>query len=211
MKHAIGIGLRAGAIVFAVVACLPIPANAYLVTIAAGARTIYLQVGTGTVQGGNFNAGGTPQDNGTINSVSVTVPAAALGTGARPMTSNSAVAISPFDGFAFCSTPNEVYVGGFYRRPNAGGNATLTVTTPATLVNAAADTIAFTSISWVSGGAGDPSATIPSGSFTGAAQTLLSIAPNRWFESCLAFSYANAQPVAAGTFTGRATYTLTAP
>ncbi|MEP6824554.1 MAG: hypothetical protein ABI919_07030, partial [Ramlibacter sp.] len=92
-----------------------------------------------------------------------------------------------------------------------GGNATLTVTTPPTLVNATSDAIPFTSISWISGGAGDPTATIPSGTFNGAVQSLLSFARNQWFESCLAFSYANTQPVPAGTFSGRATYTLTAP
>ena len=186
-------------------------AQAYLVAINPGPRALYLQVGTGTVAGGTFAGGGTPQDNATVNQVSVTVPAAALGTGSRAMTSNSAVANSPYDGFAFCTPPAQVYVGGFYRLPGGGGNATLSVATPATLVNATADTIAFTSISWVSGGAGDATPTIPSGTFVGATQTLLSVARNNWFESCLAFSYANAQPVAAGTFNGRATYTLTAP
>ena len=34
---------------------------------------------------------------------------------------------------------------------------------------------------------------------------------DNWFESCLAFRYLNTQLVPAGTFTGRATYTLTAP
>ncbi len=192
-------------------AAMAAPAHAYLVAITPGARTIYLQVGTGTVSGGNFNAGGTPQDNATVNQVSVAVPAAALGTGSQPMTSNSAVAASPYDGFTFCTPPAQVYVGGFYRLPGTGGNATLTVTTPSALVSASADTIAFNTISWTSGGIGDGTATIPAGTFTGTAQTLLSVARNQWFESCLAFSYANAQAVPAGTFTGRATYTLTAP
>lgn len=189
-------------------------AHAYLVSITPGARSVYLQVGTGTVSGGTYLAGGTPADNATVNRVSVTVPATALGTGSQAMTSNSAVAASPYDGFAFCAPPAQVYVGGFFRRPGGGGgggNATLSVTTPAALVNAASDTIPFTAISWVSGGAGDPTPTIPSGTFTGAVQTLLSFGRNQWFESCLAFSYANTQPVPAGTFNGRATYTLTAP
>jgi hypothetical protein len=186
-------------------------AHAYLVTITAGTRSIYLQVGTGTVSGGWFNAGGTPADNGTINKVSVTVPAAALGTGSRAMTSDSAVAISPYDGYSYCTPPAQVYVGGFYRVPGAGANATLTVATPANLVNASADTIPFSSISWTSGGNGDATATIPAGTFTGATQTLLSIGRNSWFESCLTFNYSNATAVPAGTFNGRATYTLTAP
>lgn len=192
--------------------CMWVPtAEAYLVTITSGSRMIYLQVGTGTVSGGNFNSGGTPRDNATVNTVSVTVPAASLGTGTRAMTSNSAVSASPWDGYAFCNPPAQVYVGGFYRIPGAGANATLTVTTPASLVNATADTIPFSQISWVSSGNGDPSATIPSGAFTGASQTLLSIPRNSWFESCLTFSYANSTAVPPGTFNGRATYTLTAP
>lgn len=186
-------------------------AQAYVVGITAGTRSLYLQVGTGTITGGTFSAGGVPADNTTVNRVSVTVPAASLGTGSRAMTSNSTVTASPYDGFAFCSVPSQVYVGGFFRRTGAGGNATLTVTTPTSLLNASSDAIAFTAVSWVSGGAGDATPTIPSGTFTGTTQTLLSVTPNTWFESCLAFTYANALPVAAGTFNGRATYTLTAP
>ena len=96
--------------------------------------------------------------------------------------------------------------------PGAGGNATVSVTSPANLVNASGNTISFSSISWVSGGIGDATPTIPSGSFVGGStQTLLSVARNTWFESCLAFSYANSQLAAAGTFSGRVTYTLSAP
>ncbi|MEP6790216.1 MAG: hypothetical protein ABI907_02530, partial [Ramlibacter sp.] len=95
------------------------PADAYLVTITPGARSVYLQVGSGTVSGGTYLSGGTPSDNATVNSVSVTVPATALGTGSQAMTSNSAVAISPYDGFSFCAPPAQVYVGGFFRRPGA--------------------------------------------------------------------------------------------
>ena len=188
-------------------------AGAFTVGITAGTRTIYLQVGTGTMTGGNFNAGGTPQDNTTVNRVSATVPAASVGTGTGvAMTSNSTVSASPYDGFAFCNAPAQVYVGGFHRRPTlSAGTATLTVTTPATLANANGQTIPFTQISWVSSGAGDATPTIPSGTFTGTTQTLLSVARNTWFESCLEFTYANTQPAASGTFNGRATYTLTAP
>jgi hypothetical protein len=191
-------------------ACVSPAANAYLVTITAGTRALYLQVGAGNFSG-RYTQGGTPGDNSTINSVSVTVPAAALGTGSQAMTSNSAVAISPYDNYNFCSPPAQVYVGGFYRVPGAGGNATLSVTTPPSLVNATADTIPFSTISWISGGNGDPVATIPSGTFTGAAQTLLSVGRNSWFESCLTFNYSNAAAYAAGTFSGRAVYTLSAP
>jgi hypothetical protein len=185
--------------------------HAFVATIGAGTRTLYLQVGAGTVTGGTFSAGGTPGNNSTINSVSVNVPSAALGTGSQAMTTDSTVSASPYDNFAFCTVPAQVYVGGFYRTPGAAGNATLSVASPATLSNGLGDTLPFTSISWVSGGAGDATATIPSGTFTGATQTLYSVTRNNWFESCLAFRYANTALVPAGTFTGRVTYTLAAP
>lgn len=187
-------------------------AQAYLVTITAGTLSLYLQVGVGTISGGTFSGGGTPANNGTINRVTVTVPAASLGGGTRPMTTDSTVTASPYDGFVFCSIPSQVYVGGFYRTPGVAANATLTVTAPAALVNATGDTIPFSAVSWISGGNGDATATIPSGTFVGgAAQTLLSVTRNNWFESCLQFNYANSQLVPAGTFTGRVSYTLSLP
>lgn len=199
--------------VFAALVCWGPAAEAYLVTITSGTRMIFLQVGTGSMGGtGRFTTGGTPQDNATVNRVSVTVPAAALGTGNQAMTSDSAVAVSPYDNFTFCSPPAQVYVGGMYRIPGAGGNANLTVSTPAGLLNAASDAIPFSTISWTSSGIGDATTTIPVGTFSGAAgQFLLSIPPSRWFESCLTFNYSNSAAYAAGTFNGRATYTLTAP
>jgi hypothetical protein len=186
-------------------------AHAFVATISAGTRTLFLQVGAGTMTGVNFSSGGTPGNNSTINSVSVNVPSAALGAGVQVMTTDSTVTNSPYDSFAFCTVPAQVYVGGFYRTPGAAGNATLSVTSPATLSNGLGDTLPFTSISWVSGGTGDATATIPSGTFTGGVQTLYSVTRNNWFESCLAFSYANSALVPAGTFTGRVTYTLAAP
>ncbi|MGH6625352.1 MAG: hypothetical protein ACRECD_02200 [Burkholderiaceae bacterium] len=204
---------RRGALAMAaMLGALPLIGHAYLVTITAGTKSLFLQVGAGTMTGGNFNAGGTPGNNTTVNSVSVTVPAASLGAGTQAMTTNSAVTTSPWDGYTFCSVPAQVYVGGFYRTPGAAANATLTATSPANLTSAGGDTVPFSTISWVSGGNGDASPTIPSGSFVGGTtQTLLSIARNRWFESCLQFNYANTALVAAGTFTGRVTYTLSAP
>lgn len=190
-----------------------LPAHPYQVAINPGARALFLQVGTGTMAGGDYSSGGTPQDNATINLVSLSLTAANLGTGPVTMTSNSPVVNSPYDTFAFCTPPTQVYVGGFFRRNGGGPNsqATLSVTTPASLVSAAADTIPFTAISWVSGGAGDPTPTIPSGAFTGGTQTLLTFPRNNWFESCLTFVFANAQAYPAGTFNGRATFTLSAP
>ena len=187
-------------------------AQAFVVTITAGTKSLFLQVGAGTMTGGNFNAGGTPGNNSTINRVSVTIPAANIGAGTSAMTTDSTVTASPYDNFAYCTVPSQVYVGGFYRTPGTGANATLTATAPASLVNATGNTIPFNTISWVSGGAQDATATIPSGTFVGgASQTLLSVTRNTWFESCLQFNYANTQLVGSGTFTGRVSYTLTSP
>ena len=83
-------------------------ANAYTITITSGSRAIYLQVGSGGYTG-FYNSGGTPGSNATTNVVSVTVPAAAIGSGAaQAMTSNSTVSQSPIDGFAFCNPPSQV-------------------------------------------------------------------------------------------------------
>jgi hypothetical protein len=79
-------------------------------------------------------------------------------------------------------------------------------------VNASGDTIPFTQISWTSSGNGDAGAEpIPAGAFNGGTQTLTTFKVNTWNESCHTFSYANAASVASGTYTGRATYTLSAP
>lgn len=190
---------------------VPVASHAYLVTITSGTKSIFLQVGTGTMTGGNFNSGGVPGNNATVNNVSVTVPAANLGAGPLVMNPNVIVSTSPWDGYNFCPYPAPVYVGGFYRAPSGTGSATLTVRTPANLVSGA-NTLSFNNISWVSSGAGDATPTIPSGTFVaGTTQTLLNIARNYWFESCLTFSYANSAVVPAGTYTEQAVYTLTAP
>jgi hypothetical protein len=194
-------------------------AHGFTVGITAGQRALFLQVGVGTMSGGYFNNGGTPGDNSTVNTASVTVPVAQLGSGApQLMTTDSTVTASPWEGTAFCNSPattGQVYVGGFFRRPGqgAGGNeAILTVTTPAALISGNADTIPFSRIAWTSSGNGDTTATIPSGTFVGGStQNLLTVSRNTWFESCLAFRYLNTEIVPAGTFTGRATFTLTAP
>lgn len=189
---------------------VPASSHAYLVSITSGTKSIFLQVGTGTMTGGTFQSGGTPGNNATVNTVSVTVPAASLGTGPLGMTPNVIVTNSPWDNYAFCPYPAPVYVGGFYRAPS-GGSATLSVTSPASLVSGA-NTLSFNTISWLSAGAGDATPTIPSGTFVaGTTQTLLTIARNFWFESCLTFTYANAAVIPAGTYTQQVVYSLTAP
>ena len=201
---------RTACLVSASLLLAPAISHAYLVGITSGTKSIFLQVGTGTMTGGTFQSGGTPGNNATVNTVSVTVPAASVGSGPVGMTPNVIVVNSPWDNYAFCPYPAPVYVGGFYRAPS-GGSATLAVTSPAGLVSGA-NTISFNTISWVSAGAGDAVATIPSGTFVaGTTQTLLTIARNFWFESCLTFTYANAAAIPAGTYTQQVVYSLTAP
>lgn len=160
--------------------------HAYTITITAGARAIYLQVGAGGYTG-TYNAGGTPGNNATINVVSVGVPAANVGSGtAQAMTSNSTVAASPIDGFGFCSPPSQVYIGAWSRPGFGSGVATLTVTTPASLTSGS-NAIPFSQISWVMSGAGDTVFEFPNGTFTGGTQTLASFPANTWKEQCMTF------------------------
>lgn len=189
-------------------------ALAFVVTINPGQRAVFLRVGDGVFTG-TYDNGGTPGSGGGINTVSVNVPAGAVGNGVvQAMTSDATQLTSNWDGFAFCNLPSEVYIGGFHRRPgNAPSAAILTVTAPASLVSGSGDAIAFSQISWTSSGNGDGSDAqpVPAGSFTGGAQTLASFPSNTWRESCHSFRYANTQVVAAGTYTGRVTYTLSSP
>ena len=207
-------GKVAHAVLVAAAAAVAMPAAAFTVNItAANPRVIYLQIGVGSFTGGNYNSGGTPANNATVNVVSVTVPAAQVGTGtAQVMNTNSGATSSFYDGYAFCNAPSQLYVGGFYRRTANTGAATLRATSPANLVNAGGNTIPFAQISWTSGGNGDTGAQpFPAGTFVGGTQTIGTIARNQWAESCLTFSYANSNAVAAGTYTGRVTYTLSTP
>lgn len=188
--------------------------HAFTVNItAANPRTIYLQVGVGSFTA-NYNSGGTPQDNTTVNTVTVTVPAAQVGSGvAQVMTTDSTVSNSFYDGFTFCNAPAQLYIGGFYRSVAAGGAATVRATVPTSLVNAGGQTIPFSQVSWTSSGNGDGAAAqpFPAGTFTPGTQVIGGIARNQWAESCHTFSYANTNVVAAGTYTGRVTYTLSTP
>lgn len=187
-------------------------AAAFSVSISPGSHAVYLQVGVGSFTG-NYSTGGTGSTNASVNRVSVAVPASAVGSGtAQQMTSDSSQAVSFYDGRTFCTPPTEVYIGGYVRSGNGNPAATLTVTTSAAnLTNASGDTIPFTQISWAASGIGDATQAIPSGSFTGGTQTLANFGTNQWMESCHTFSYANSASVASGTYTGRATYTLSEP
>lgn len=186
----------------AVALALPGAGSALVLTVTPGARAIYLQVGIGSA-----NA-----DNGTVNELGVTVPSNQLGNGnALAMSSNSAAAASFSGSGLSCSPPSQVYVGAWSRKPGngvaGGASAQLQVTTPPALTSGA-DAMAFSEIRWTSSGGG---ADIPPGSFTGGTQLLRTIPVNTWVENCLSFSYANTGVPAAGTYTGRAVYTLIDP
>jgi len=188
------------------------PADAWVLTMTAAPREIYVQVGAGTYTGGNYSSGGKPGANTTINTVSVTVPAASVGGGsAQQMTSNSTVADSFFDGYATCNPPTEVYVGAWSQEPKGQtGVATLSVTSPANLTSGA-HAIPFSQISWTSAANGDATADVAAGTFNGGSVALASIAANTWVEDCLTFTFKNSAVVAAGTYTGQAIYTLSQP
>ena len=156
------------------------------------------------------------QNNATINTVSLAVPAAQLGTGTPlAMTSNSTQTTSPYDNFTVCSPPAQVYVGAAYQRRNTTqpANAVLQVTSPANLTSIAGDSIPITEISWtVSALGGDPNPTaIPAGTFSGGTQFLTNVAQGTLRENCHTFRFANTAIRASGTYNGRVTYTISVP
>ena len=187
-------------------------AQAFSVSISPGTQAIYLRVGTGSAVG-NYQTGGTMQNNTTVDTVRATLSAAALVAGTPvAMVSSSSQGNSFYDGFSFCTAPAQVYIGGFLRRPQGTSTAALVANVPASLSNGTGQTIAFSSIRWTSSGNGESGVQpIPAGTFAPGAQSLASFRANTWQESCHAFTYANASVVAAGTYTGRVVYTLTAP
>ena len=203
----------AGGLLLLASAFFPACAPAYTVGINAGTRAVYLRVGTGGMTGGNYNGSGTPTNLATINTVSVTVPAAAVGNGVSQAMTGDGNTVSQWDGFAFCNA-GQVYIGAFMRLPNNGGQPTATVTAnyAANLTNPSGGTIPMTQISWTSSGNGDTGGqTFASGAFTTSGQPVATFGRNSWNESCLSFRYANAAVVGSGTYTNRVTYTITAP
>jgi hypothetical protein len=191
------------------------PASAYTLTLApASPKTIYLQVGVGSFTA-NYNAGGQPGNNATVNTVSVAVAASVVGNGApQPMTTDSTASKSFLDGYAFCNVPGQLYIGGYYR--TAGGAtaaAQVTATVPTALTNATGDTIPFSKIQWTSSGNGDGGAEpFPAGTFVnGGVQNVGAMASNTWNESCWTFSYLNNTVPSAGTYTGVVRYTMSSP
>jgi hypothetical protein len=203
---------------------LPGSVGAFTASLTSAApRQIYLQVGDGLFTGGNYTPiqgngkpNGTPGANTNIDVMSVTVALGAVGNGTpQAMNTSSTTATSYWDGRAFCDlSQQQLYIGGFYRTNNAGGTntATVTATLPASLTDATGDTIPFSQISWTSGGIGDGGAEpFPSGSFNSTSFTVGSISENQWAESCWTFTYTNTVNPPPGIYTGRVTYTLSAP
>ncbi len=181
------------------------PAKAWVINITPGTRAVYLAVGNATA-----NA-----DNATVNLISLALPlGVVVGGAAQVMGSNSTQANSPLDNYNVCTpSAGQVYIGGFYRLPTANATAAvLQVTTPAGLISGA-NTIPFNQISWASTSIGNNSAAdIPAGVFvSGGTRFLRNFSANTYVENCHTFTYANTNPVAAGTYDGVATYTLTAP
>lgn len=176
-------------------------AQAFTFGIQPGSRLLYLRVGQGTWQhaGDNLTMG----SDATVNTLAVQVPAAAVGN-AVPQT--MAMVMADTQPSESCQ-PSEVVVGVLYKRGNNGNVATLTAT-PGTLTNGTS-TIPFSQIGWVSSSS-DPQA-MPSGAFTGASQSFAGYETNTYYESCLTFRYANTAVVEPGTYSGRVTYTLSAP
>ena len=177
---------------------------AWVIGISPGPRGVYLAVGNATANAAN----------GTINLISVAVPASAIGTGQiQPMQSNSTQANSPLDNFNVCvPASGQVYIGGFFRLPAASAvTAVLQVSTPASLTSGA-NSIPFNQISWSSTALGNTAADIPAGVFPSAGTLVLrNFAANNYVENCHTFRYANTVVVPAGQYNGVATYTLTAP
>lgn len=192
-------------------------ALAFTANVTSGSPQMYLQVGAGAFTG-LYNSGGTPSRNATVNTVSLSLAPNVIGNGtAQSMTSDSTTAVSYWDGYSFCNPPNEIYVGGVYRSNRAGASAvaTLTASVPVSLNNGSGQSIPFSQISWTSSGNSETAGTaqpFPSGTFAGGTQQAIgTIARNQWAESCHKFSYRNSSVVPAGTYTGRVTYTLSAP
>lgn len=178
-------------------------AQAFVIPINPGARALYLRVGDGNLAriGNNIFLSNNP----TQSQVSATVPASQLGNGvSQAMPGNVATS----DG---CGV-DDIVVSSIYRRPgNQAGMATLVAdaslplnVSPADIINV----IPFTQIRWVS----TDTSVLPSGTFTGSTNQFLASFPgNSYSETCLSFFYANTNVVAAGTYNGEVTYTLSAP
>lgn len=199
----VGRALRCGALA-GLALLVSAPAAAWVLNIKPGPRQLFLMVGVGTPDA----------NNSTVNTVSVTLPALSVGSGAaQPMATDSTQQRSPFRNYTTCDQPGQVYIGASYRQPSASAGAdaaALQVSTPPNLTSGSS-AITFTQISWTSTARGRPAAHIPAGTFSGGTQFLANVPRNYALENCFTYTYANTVVVPAGTFTGRAAFTLTVP
>lgn len=200
------VALRSMAALMLAAAALP-SALAWSLTMNQASRRVYLHVGNGVAAG----------DSGTVNLVSVTVPANQLGSGTPlGMTSNSTQSRSlQGDNYLTCPDPaTQLLIGASYQRNNNGSpaSATLRVSSPAALVNANGDTIPMSEISWTVSAPGSSQPNIiPAGTYNGGSQFLATIPANTYIENCHTFSFANTAVRAAGTYNARVTYTISSP
>lgn len=196
---------------------VPASALAFEVPITPGSRTVYLRVGDGEFQRSFFSgniipwtSGGDPRNGGRVSTVSANLlPQEVLAGAPKAMTGNGRIT-SDYDGFQFCNN-GQIYVGGFFRRNGNSGNfsAQLSVLAPGTLSSPQGHSIPISQISWTSSGNGDTGPQpVPSGQFAAGANTLATFVENTWNESCLSFTYANSNVVAAGTYSTTVTFTL---
>ncbi len=196
-----------GSLVLCALVAFAAPVQAWTLSIAPAPRRLYLQVGNGTF--GN---------SAVVNTVSVTLPANQVRAGVgQQMTSDSTQSRSPYDNYAVCTPPAQIFVAASYQRSgstNGPATAVLQVSSPPNLTSPGGDTIPFTQIRWATSTLGGADATpnvIPPGTFGGGTQTLAVVSANRLIENCHAFTYANTAPRAAGTYTGQVVYTISTP
>lgn len=151
-----------------------------------------------------------------VDTVEVNLSLGNIGNGvAQAMTPTSGGgASSQLDGGPACG-PGQVYIAGLYRTASSGqpfgDPARLSVVSPPSLVGPNGS-IPISQIRWTTVHARSATSPVPaSGGFTGGSQSFGSIPRNRWFETCMAFTYANTQIVPGGSYEGTVTFTLAQP
>lgn len=137
----------------------------------------------------------------TIDVVTFTVPAASVGNGVPVAGVVTASGL--------CAANNVLIDAEARATPANSRTATLSVDTSIPLTSGA-DSIPFTEIEWTASGFAP--ITIASGAFSATpGQVLTAFQNSRRARQCHAFVFRNTQIFAAGTYQGRATYTLTMP
>lgn len=166
---------------------VPCASHASLVVVANAPTRVSLRVGSA---------------GRTINRVVFTVPAANVGNGTAV---TGTVAAS-----AGCAA-NQILIDAEARATPANSRtATLSVDTSTAMSDGTGNTIPFSQIAWTSSGFAPT--TIGAGTFSGASgQTLATWQNSRRNRACFEFRYLNSQIVSAGTYDGRARFTVVMP